>query len=46
MAGIKVPQYKIFKIGTKKLKYNKWNLNITKDEAFMYDEIIAEEPQA
>ena len=41
MAGIKVPQYKIFKIGTKKLKYNKWNLNITKDEAFMYDEIIA-----
>ena len=41
MAGIEVPQYKVFKIGTKKLKYNKWKLNITKDEAFMYDEIIA-----
>ena len=41
MAGIKVPQYKIFKIGTKKLKASKWNLNITKKEAFMYEEIIA-----
>lgn len=41
MAGIKVPQYEIFKIGTKKLKYNKWNLNITKKEAFLLDEVIA-----
>lgn len=41
MAGIKVPQYKIFKIGTKKLKYNNWNLNISKKEAFLLDEIIA-----
>lgn len=41
MAGIKVPQYKIFKIGTKKLKYHKWNLNITKNEAFIHEEIIA-----
>ena len=40
MAGIKVSQYKIFKIGTKKLKYNNWNLNITKKEAFLLDEII------
>ena len=36
MAGIKVPQYEIFKIGTKKLKYNNWDLKITKDEAFKY----------
>lgn len=30
MAGINVPQYEIFKIGTDKLKYSKWNLNIDK----------------
>lgn len=41
MAGINVPQYEIFKIGTKKLKYNNWNLTITKKEAFLLDEIIA-----
>ena len=41
MAGIKVPQYEIFKIGTKKLKYNNWNLTISKKEAFLLDEIIA-----
>lgn len=40
MAGIKVPQYEIFKIGTKKLKYNKWDLKITKEEAFIHDELI------
>ncbi len=34
MAGINVPQYEIFKIGTDKLKYSKWNLNIDKKEAF------------
>ena len=41
MAGIKVPQHKIFKIGTKKLKYNKWNLNITQEEAFLLGETVA-----
>ena len=25
MAGISVPQYEIFKIGTNKLKYSNWN---------------------
>jgi len=41
MAGIKVPQYEIFKIGTKKLKYNNWDLTISKKEAFLLDEMIA-----
>lgn len=41
MAGIKVPQYEIFKIGTKKLKYNNWDLKITKNEAFLLNETIA-----
>ena len=40
MAGIKVPQYEVFKIGTTKLKNSKWNLNITKKEAFKLGEII------
>lgn len=40
MAGIKVPQYEIFKIGTDKLKYSNWNLNITKGEAFRYQELV------
>ena len=30
MAGISVPQYEIFKIGTNKLKYSNWNLTISK----------------
>ena len=34
MAGISVPQYEIFKIGTNKLKYYNWDLKITKKEAF------------
>ena len=29
MAGISVPQYEIFKIGTNKLKYSNWNLTIS-----------------
>ena len=33
MAGISVPQYEIFKIGTNKLKYSNWDLQITKEEA-------------
>lgn len=41
MAGIKVPQYDIFKIGTKKLKYYDWNLTITKKEAFKCEEIVS-----
>jgi hypothetical protein len=41
MAGISVPQYDIFKIGTSKLKYYKWNLTITKKEAFKYQEMVS-----
>lgn len=41
MAGISVPQYEIYKIGTAKLKYSKWNLKITKEEAFKHQELIA-----
>lgn len=41
MAGISVPQYEIFKIGTNKLKYSNWNLTITKKEAFKYQELIS-----
>ena len=41
MAGISVPQYEIFKIGTNKLKYSNWNLNISKKEAFKYQELIS-----
>ena len=41
MAGISVPQYEIFKIGTNKLKYSNWNLTITKNEAFKYQELIS-----
>ena len=40
MAGIKVLQHEIFKIGTSKLKYYKWDLHITKKEAFLCDELI------
>ena len=40
MAGIKVPQYEIFKIGTNKLKHNNWDLNITKDDARLVQELI------
>lgn len=40
MAGISVPQYGIFKIGTNKLKYYDWNLTIQKDEAYKYQEFI------
>ena len=41
MAGISVPQYEIFKIGTNKLKYSNWNLEITKVDAFKYQELIS-----
>ena len=41
MAGISVPQYEIFKIGTNKLKYSNWDLTITKKEAFKYQELIS-----
>lgn len=40
MAGIKVPQYEVFKIGTTKLKNSNWDLKITKKEAFKLGEII------
>lgn len=40
MAGIKVPQYEIYKIGTNKLKYFDWNLKITRKEAFRFQELV------
>lgn len=40
MAGINVPQHKIFKIGTTQLKYSNWDLRLTKDEALRFDQII------
>ena len=40
MAGIQVPQYEVFKIGTNKLKASKWDLKISKKEAFILGEII------
>lgn len=40
MAGINVPQYEIFKIGTEKLKYHDWNLRMTKKEAFSFQELV------
>lgn len=41
MAGISVPQYEVFKIGTNKLKYSNWNLTISKKDAFKYQELIS-----
>ncbi len=40
MAGIRIPQYEILKIGTNKLKYSNWNLHISKEEAFKFQEMI------
>ena len=41
MAGISVPQYEIFKIGTNKLKYYNWDLSITKKDAFKFQELVS-----
>jgi len=41
MAGINVPQYEIFKIETAQLKYNNWDLHITKDEAYASNSLVA-----
>ena len=41
MAGINVPQYDIFKINTKKLKYYNWDLKISKHDAFLCGEIVS-----
>lgn len=41
MAGISVPQYEIFKIGTNKLKCSNYDLWISKKEAFRYQELIS-----
>lgn len=41
MAGINVPQYDLFKIGTKELKYNKWDLTISKDDAYKTGKIVS-----
>ena len=40
MAGIKVPQHEIFKISTDKLKHSKWDLTITRKEAFVNEELV------
>lgn len=40
MAGIKVPQHEIFKINTNKLKSHKWDLTITRKEAFLNKELV------
>ena len=40
MAGIKVPRHEIFKIGTDKLKYNKWNLELSSSDALDLGECI------
>lgn len=40
MAGIKVPQHKIFKIHTDKLKYGKWDIKISKKDALKYEELV------
>ena len=41
MAGIKVPQYDIFKIGTDELEYNNWDFHITKDEGYRRNQMIS-----
>lgn len=41
LAGIKVKQHKIFKIGTTHLKKNGWNLKLTEEEASSLDEEIS-----
>ena len=41
MAGISVPQYEIFKIGTNQLKYSNWELTISKKDAFRYQELVS-----
>lgn len=40
MAGIKVPRHEIFKIGTDKLKYNKWDLKLNSSDALDLGECI------
>lgn len=41
MAGINVPQYDIFKIGTKELKYNNWDLTLSKDDAYKTGKMVS-----
>ena len=41
MAKINIPQYEIFKIGTNKLKYYDWDLQITRKEAFRFQELVS-----
>ena len=40
MAGISVPQHKIFKISTAHLKEYNWDLTITEEEAFRENELV------
>lgn len=41
MAGINVPQYDLLKINTAKLRHNKWDLNISKQEAIQCAEVVS-----
>ena len=41
MAGINVPQYEIFKVGTEQLKYYNWDLKISKNDARKCNEMVA-----
>lgn len=41
MSGINVPQYQVFKLSTKKLKYHGWNMNILKHDAMLCGELVS-----
>ena len=41
MAGINVPQYDIFKIGTTELKHNNWDFSITRDQGFRRNQMVS-----
>jgi hypothetical protein len=41
LAGIKVSQHKIFKIGTNRLKKNDWNIELSMDDAYQRGELIS-----
>ena len=41
MAGINVPQYDVFKIGTRQLAFNNWNLTLSLDEAYRLQEVVS-----
>ena len=41
MAGINVPQYEIFKIGTTDLRYENWNYHIERREAIKREQLVS-----